>query len=503
MRILLIAGHGAGDPGAVSGIRGTQYREADETRKLVPMIAGALAGYAEVSIYDTERNAYGDYKAGTLNALARFEQYDYVLEVHFNAFAADDGDGATKGCECYVTTGETGTTVEEQICSNLASLGLHSRGVKKKDYSVIAMAKKAGASSALLEVCFLDDADDMAIYTEKREEAAALIAAAIVSEFGLSAGKKEDAAMSVKLQQYGVRFEDIDHIAYIPMAGTKGETVSAAAVRKTWNGRCPDVICNAELFDRTAYTPASGVVAGGEAQYLPPVHGAALVGGKRPVLSYQNNLKASDWIGAYPMLVRDGKQAFDSVPAGLTGKRARICLAWNDKQAAVLYVKAADGCMLEKFASAVIAAGYDTAINLDGGGSVACITPGVVYDQGRSVRGKIGIWVKGGTGNLLAQKQATTSTTTSASAPSASKMSPMAQDKTKVTGVTLRVTANSGLRLRRSAPDGETIRVYAKGAAVTWYGYFTVQLATGAKWLYVRAADGNQGYMSADCLAEE
>ena len=48
MKILLIAGHGAGDPGA----SGCGYREANLTRELVNLIAPKLRKYAIVDVYN-------------------------------------------------------------------------------------------------------------------------------------------------------------------------------------------------------------------------------------------------------------------------------------------------------------------------------------------------------------------------------------------------------------------------------------------------------------------
>lgn len=186
MKILLISGHGAGDPGAVAAFDGKTYREADETRKVTAALAKALAGMADVTVYAGDRNAYEDYKKGTLQAIAQFSKYDYVLEVHFNAIRKDTGDNRTKGVECYVTTSEAGTGVEEAICRRIAALGLTNRGVKRYNWAVINAAKKAGVSSALLEVCFLDDADDMKIYTAKYDKIVEAIADGIKHGFNLT-----------------------------------------------------------------------------------------------------------------------------------------------------------------------------------------------------------------------------------------------------------------------------------------------------------------------------
>ena len=89
MKILLISGHGAGDPGAIGTYNGKTYKEADLTREVVSAVAKKLKECADVTVYDQKRNAYTDYKNGVLNKNANFSQYDFVLEVHFNAFKKD------------------------------------------------------------------------------------------------------------------------------------------------------------------------------------------------------------------------------------------------------------------------------------------------------------------------------------------------------------------------------------------------------------------------------
>lgn len=192
MNLLLISGHGAGDPGATSYITGRTRREADETRRVTAAVAKALDGYCGVTIYPTDRNAYEDYKKGTLAAVAQFSRYDYVLEVHFNALSQSDSDGATKGVECYVTTDTTDTTLPAALFRNLAALGLRNRGVKRKNWSVIHTAQRTGTPAALLEVCFIDDPDDMAVYDTKFQAVADAIAQAVISTYRLTREEVND-----------------------------------------------------------------------------------------------------------------------------------------------------------------------------------------------------------------------------------------------------------------------------------------------------------------------
>lgn len=187
MKLLLIAGHGAGDPGAV----GNGFQEATETRKVVAALAQALEGCCDVDTYPTSRNAYADYTAGQLTKTAQFARYDYVLEIHFNAVKASTADGKTKGTEIYVTTAEPSTAVEQAMVAAIAAVGLTNRGVKRNNWAVINQARRAGASSALLEICFIDDPDDMAIYAAKQSDIVEAIAMSIIDGFGLQRPKQE------------------------------------------------------------------------------------------------------------------------------------------------------------------------------------------------------------------------------------------------------------------------------------------------------------------------
>lgn len=192
MKLLLIAGHGAGDPGAVSVIDGRSYREARETRAVVAALRDALAGYhdLEVTAYPEDKNAFEDGQAGSMAQQIYFTDFDLVIEVHFNSAAKDlRGDGRTTGTECFVPSAETDTTLESAMIEKISALGLRNRGVKKYNWSVINRARRSGCHACLLEVCFIDDKDDMALYLAKRTEIAQAIARAVSETYHL---EKED-----------------------------------------------------------------------------------------------------------------------------------------------------------------------------------------------------------------------------------------------------------------------------------------------------------------------
>lgn len=187
MNIFLIAGHGAGDPGATGTFRLKKYQEATETRAVLAALVTELNKYdCNVGWYNMEKNAYADWKAGKLPTSV-FKNYDFVLEIHFNAFRAEDENGKTKGVECYTTTNVLAPSdkVASALCAEIATLGFTNRGAKRKNYSVIATARSAGVPAALLEVCFIDDADDMKVYTKDKTAVARAICAALVKQFDL------------------------------------------------------------------------------------------------------------------------------------------------------------------------------------------------------------------------------------------------------------------------------------------------------------------------------
>ena len=187
LKILLIAGHGAGDPGACSNY-GT---ESIETRRVVPQLKSMFTGYnASVDIYPTNRNAYADIGNGCCQV--NFADYDYVFEVHFNSAASN----AATGAEIWVTPAESGITVEQEVLVKMEALGFPNRGVKRDDFRVIRTAKNAGTSAALIEVCFINNATDMSRYNSKFNDVCKAMVDGIVAGFDID-GKGSSTVPSV------------------------------------------------------------------------------------------------------------------------------------------------------------------------------------------------------------------------------------------------------------------------------------------------------------------
>lgn len=196
MKILLIAGHGGSpyDSGAV----GCGYTEAVETRRMATAVAPLLRNYGfEVIMYDQKNDAYKVLKNGGSLPLSGV---GYVIELHLNAAANDPkGNGKTTGVEVLVHTGETGITVEQAICRRIAALGFTSRGVKRRgDLLVMNTVHRKGISHALIETCFVDDADDMKLYKTKFYDIARAIADGVAEGFGKTVQKEDDEVVEKK-----------------------------------------------------------------------------------------------------------------------------------------------------------------------------------------------------------------------------------------------------------------------------------------------------------------
>ena len=134
MNVLLIAGHGNGDSGAI----GNGYEEAELTREFAVLLKENLKSFCNVTLADTNRNWFEFLGSNNYD----FSKYNYVLEIHFNS-------GGGSGSEIFVTTAESGITVENEILKNLCNcVKYHNRGVKRKDFRVISKIKSQG-------VCFV------------------------------------------------------------------------------------------------------------------------------------------------------------------------------------------------------------------------------------------------------------------------------------------------------------------------------------------------------------
>ena len=212
--VLILCGHGQGDIGAV-GLNG-KYVESEYTRDFGKRIYEALqkAGRVNVELFNTGYDMFQQMRsvvgsAGSFTGSGKkrkkvlaavktnpripdLKQFDYVLEVHFNATVANKkdpkGDGSKKGTGTYVNIYKPASQrkVDQKIISAFNGLGLNTWGNGVNNSAGLLNAKvftELGINYSLLETCFIDDKDDMKFYLKKRDEMAEAVANAVADYF--------------------------------------------------------------------------------------------------------------------------------------------------------------------------------------------------------------------------------------------------------------------------------------------------------------------------------
>ena len=156
MTHLVICGHGQGktgyDAGAVN--RSLNMTEAEKVREL----ANLMKQHATKTHFITDKNVY-DFR----NIASISNGYESVTELHFNSF-----NGQAQGTEVLIKDGFKPDSLDTGL-KNVLEKYFKPRGFKFVDwlYNANAMAN-TGISYRLIEVCFIDNSADMAIYEKNK-----------------------------------------------------------------------------------------------------------------------------------------------------------------------------------------------------------------------------------------------------------------------------------------------------------------------------------------------
>ena len=222
MRINVHAGHnpdGMTACGAVGLIR-----ESTEARAVKDRVVAQLTAMGH-TVHDCTCNN-GTGKEDVLKrivAACNSHDVDLDVSIHFNAGAQGQLDGKTTGTEVLVY-GKASPAVPwaQQIADSIAALGYHNRGVKERPGLYVLKHTKAPA--LLIECCFVDDPDDVAIYNADR------MAAAIVA--GITGQAAETTADAARLAAMS-REEFVEYIGRMAAADmqTSGILASVTAAQ--------------------------------------------------------------------------------------------------------------------------------------------------------------------------------------------------------------------------------------------------------------------------------
>ena len=184
-KIAIYAGHGGADSGAVGQ---SGELEKDYTLRIATSAINAL----NASGHDTITNRTSDVSrdiAADADA-ANSAGVDYVAEIHLNS---NSGTPATGTEVFYSITGGKGQQLAQNILNEITALGYKSRGIKTKkgasgrDY--FGIIRRTTAPAVLIEVCFINNPDDMARLD--CEAAGRAIASGIMKMYGGAGDNQE------------------------------------------------------------------------------------------------------------------------------------------------------------------------------------------------------------------------------------------------------------------------------------------------------------------------
>lgn len=167
--LYVIAGHGAGDPGAT----GNGYNEAERVRALANKIKER--GGNDVTLGDMNRNYYADNGISSLNIPKDWQ----ILELHL-----DSASASAKGGHVIIKKGFTADKYDTALANNISSIfpGRANKIVSRSDLANPNRAAAKGYPYRLLEVCFITNPADI----QKFNNSLNAVADAILKAFDIA-----------------------------------------------------------------------------------------------------------------------------------------------------------------------------------------------------------------------------------------------------------------------------------------------------------------------------
>ena len=172
MDLYVIAGHGAGDPGACAN----NATEAERVRALAHRIKELGGG--RVTLHDPADNAYA---SGALNRI-NVPKGTGVIELHM-----DSAGAGARGAHVIIKAGFKPDAVDNALAEKLCAIlpGRSQKIVGRSDLANPNRAARRGINYRLVEVGFITSSTDLGIFNGRMDE----IARAILDAFGVQAGQ--------------------------------------------------------------------------------------------------------------------------------------------------------------------------------------------------------------------------------------------------------------------------------------------------------------------------
>ena len=229
MKLNVHGGHNRTVPGACALID-----EVAEDRRVKDLVIAKLQALGH-TVYDCTDDAGASQSANLANIVRRCNAnaVDLDVSIHFNAGARDTGgNGKTTGTEVLVYSKTTAAApYATAICDAIAALGYKSRGVKERPDLYVLRHTKAPA--LLVECCFVDDADDVALY-DADKMAAAIVQGITGQAVTGGAPVQESTSDTTASQGYPAQFQAWLNSGYgtgLAVDGLWGPKTRAGAIR--------------------------------------------------------------------------------------------------------------------------------------------------------------------------------------------------------------------------------------------------------------------------------
>lgn len=162
MKLFVIPGHGAGDPGAC----GNGYQEAERVRKLAQRIKDL--GGDNVILADFKRNYYADNGISKLT----LDKDTQIVELHM-----DSATASARGAHVIINAKYNADKYDKALASAMSQLfpGRAQTIVKRSDLANVNRAAAKGYSYRLIECGFISNAQDVKIFNDHLDGMAQII----------------------------------------------------------------------------------------------------------------------------------------------------------------------------------------------------------------------------------------------------------------------------------------------------------------------------------------
>lgn len=222
-RIFIDAGHGGKDPGAVNGNR----KEKDDVLKLSNRIRALLIeqGVKVSAARTTDTYLTVNKRVERANA----SKADYFVSLHRNSFSS----AGAKGAEVWVYSKTSADTIKkaQRIQDELVKVGFADRKVKKgaPSYTDFGVNKNTVMPACLVEVGFISNEGDNALFDSKFDALAVGMAKALCANVGVTYKEPKPEPRPTET------FKKDDIVTFKPNAiFDTGKPVPAWAYNKHW-----------------------------------------------------------------------------------------------------------------------------------------------------------------------------------------------------------------------------------------------------------------------------